>query len=445
MATFKLTDGLVEAIEPEARDVYAWDSALPRFGVRVTKAGARIYLVQYRAKGAAGEASRVRRITIGQHDGDLWNVTKARSAARKLLAAVDLGSDPFADREAEREASHQAALAAQAARAAEAREAERRDRENVEALVNVYVERRLAQRRSGVEAARLLRHGPVVAWGSRHISEIRRGDVAELLESIAQRSPAVARSTYAELRPLFDWAVDRDLIAASPCASLTAPPRPKARDRVLADDELHLIWRAADRLGFPFGPVIQLLMLTGQRRAEVAGMRWEELDLDAGLWRIPAERSKNGKAHELDLCPEALTILRTVPEAGPHLFPARGEGAVRGFSATKRRLDEIVEELRAEDAAKAGVKPPKAPIPAWRIHDLRRTAATGMAAMNFPPHIVERVLNHVSNTQAGLVGVYQRHEYRPERKAASTAWGARVAAIISGQPAPSNVVVMRAG
>lgn len=117
---------------------------------------------------------------------------------------------------------------------------------------------------------------------------------------------------------------------------------------------------------------------------------------------------------------------------------------MRGFSATKRRLDAIVEDLRAEDAAEAGQEPPAVPLQAWRIHDLRRTAATGMAAMNFPPHIVERVLNHVSNTQAGLVGVYQRHEYRPERKAAATAWSARVAAILKDERLPSNVHALRA-
>jgi len=216
---------------------------------------------------------------------------------------------------------------------------------------------------------------------------------------------------------------------------------------VLSDDELRLIWRAAGDLGYPFGPALKLLMLTGQRRAEVAGMMWREIDLEAGVWRIPAERSKNGQAHELDLSPEALKAIKAVADLrsnSPYLFPARGGGAIRGFSATKRRLDALIEALRRQDAEKAGEAAPETPIPAWRIHDLRRTAATGMAAMNFPPHIVERVLNHVSTTQAGLVGVYQRYDYRAERKAAVTAWSARVAAVVAGRPAPSNVVAIRA-
>lgn len=444
MARLKLTDGIVEGVEKGGADVYLWDSALPRFGLRVTKAGARIYLVQYRPKGAASAGPKTRRVIIGQHDGELWNCTKARAAARKILAAVDLGQDPFADRQAEREARDQAAAAAQAERAAQALEARRREKETFGVLVEAYIERRLSKRRSATEAARLLRHGPSTAWGSRHIASLKRSDVADLVETIAQRSEAVARSTYAELRPFFDWCVERDLIDLSPCASLTAPPRPKARDRVLAADELRLIWRASGELGFPFGHVLKLLMLTGQRRAEVAGMRRSELDLEGGHWRIPAERSKNGQAHEIDLPPEALEIIKTIPDTGDLLFPARGEGAVRGFSATKRKLDATIEELRKADAERAGQEPPEKPLPAWRIHDLRRTAATGMAALGFPPHVVERVLNHVSGTQSGLVGVYQRHEYRSERKAALTAWCAHVAAVQEGREAPSNVVPLRA-
>lgn len=442
MAKLKLTDGIVEGVEPAASDIYLWDTALPRFGLRVTPSGSRFYLVQYRAKAASG-AGKTRRISIGQHDGDLWNVTKARAAARKLLAPVDLGGDPYAERAAEREAQQLRDLERQAALA----EAERREKEGFATVLDAYVARRLIARKSAREATRLLKHGPAAAWGSRHVGAIRRSDVAALIETIRERSPAVARATYAELRPFFDWCVERELIDVSPCQGLTAPPRPKSRDRVLTDAELCAVWRGAEALGYPFGPVIKLIMLTGQRRSEVGGMRWEELDLDKAQWRIPAERSKNGQAHELDLCPEAIGILKDVPNTGPVLFPARGprETAepVVGFPAVKRRLDAVIEEQRKEAATKAGQKLPK-PLAPWRIHDLRRTAATGLAGMGFPPHIVERVLNHVSGSQSGLVGVYQRHDYRAERKAASLAWGAHVAAIVAGGAPASNVVSLKA-
>ncbi len=444
MASLKLTDGLVEGIEPGSKDVYVWDTALTRFGVRVTPAGSRIYLVQYRAKAMPGEASKTRRITIGQHDGDLWNVTKARAAARKLLAPVDLAQDPFAAREAERQAAAAARAALAEEQARQIRDAELRARDSFSAVADRYIDLCLSKNRSGGESARLLRHGPVKAWADRYIVDIRRSDVADLIDRIKGRSGPVARATYAALRGLFGWCVERDLIAASPCEGLTAPPRPQARDRVLADEELKAIWCACDELGAPFGPLIQLLMLTGQRRAEVAGMRRSELDLAAATWRIPADRAKNGKAHEIDLCPKALAIIAAVPDQGDYLFPARQRaereagGAVRGFSATKRKLDELIEAARR----KANPQDTKPGTP-WRLHDLRRTAATGMAAMNFPPHVVERVLNHVSNTQAGLVGVYQRHEYRAERKAASLAWGAQVEMIRKGEKLTSNVRALR--
>jgi integrase len=461
MATLKLTDGLVEAVEPTERDVYLWDTALPRFGVRVTTAGARVYLIQYRAKGGQGEGSKTRRITIGQHDGDLWNVTKARAAARKLLAPVDLGQDPFADRENEREARRQAAEAA----ARLAREAEERQRDNFKAVAARFIDLAAKTNRTWAETERLLKFGdaeprqgkrrsghitkpkaaigPMQAWADRHIADIRRSDVADLLDAIKKRSPAIARATYAALRGLFAWCVERDLIAISPCEGLTAPARPAARDRVLSDDELRLIWQGSDRVGYPFGPVFKLLMLTGQRRSEVAGMTWAEVDLEAAIWRVPAARTKNGKAHEVDLNAQAVAVLKELPKNGPLLFPARGDGVVRGFSATKRRLDELMEQARRSEAEKTGAAYDPSDTKPWRLHDLRRTAATGMAALAFPPHVVERVLNHISGTQSGLVGVYQRHEYRPERKAALTAWGLHVATVVSGEEPASNVRKLR--
>jgi integrase len=453
MATMKLTDGEVEKIEPGEADVYVWDSVLPRFGVRVTKAGARIYLVQYRAKAAPGAPSKTRRFTIGKHDGDLWNVTKARAAAKKLLAPVDLGEDPFGDREKARaeEAAAQAARAEEQAR--RTREAEQRRRDSFEAVTERYVAC-LTTNRSGAETARLLRYDAVPAWTGRHIAEIRRSDVGDLMDAIKTRSPAVARALYAALRGLFGWCVERDLIGTSPCHHLTAPPRPEARDRVLSGQELQIIWKACDRLGYPFGHAIKLLMLTGQRRNEVGGMTWAEVDLDSATWRLPKERTKNGKAHEIDLNPQAVAILRemTAKRVGDEVFPARkapkrraasdeaerAEGGLRGWSAAARRLDRYIADVRRE------AEPPiKGDMPAWRLHDLRRTAATGMAGLGFPPHVVERVLNHVSGAQSGLVGVYQRHEYRPERKTALEAWGAHVEAAVTGVAPASNVTPMK--
>jgi integrase len=185
--------------------------------------------------------------------------------------------------------------------------------------------------------------------------------------------------------------------------------------------------------------VFRVLLLTGQRREEVAGMRWREIDLDAGQWTIARERCKNGKAHTVDLSPEAVQMLDPLGEAAaPRLvksaeeedlvFSTTGRTPVSGFSKSKARIDARMQGILGDK------------FQPWRTHDLRRTAASGMAALGFQPHVIERVLNHVSGAQGGLVGVYQRHEYREERRRAVMAWGAHVMGIVSADKSPSNVV-----
>jgi integrase len=434
MAKLKLTKTTVEAVTPEKSDVFLWDSLVPRFGVKITPSGSRIYLVQYRAKAAPGQKSVIRRVTIGKH-GELWTVEKARGEAKTLLAAADLQRDPFEERRTERHDKAMAEIASIAEAEERARADAIRERDEFSKVADRYIELRLGQNKSGDESARLIKYDAVPTWTGRHISEIRRADVADLIDGIRSRSPAVARATYAALRGLFSWCVERDLIQHSPCEGMKAPPRVTARDRVLSDDELLTVWRGCTALGFPFGTAHKILMLTGQRRSEVSEMEWSELDLDAAIWRIPKERTKNGKAHEVDLCPLAVTILKEIPEISEFVFPARGGGGVQGFSAAKRQLDETI----AKDMKRAA---PDASMAPWVTHDLRRTCATGMASMNFPPHVVERVLNHISGTQSGLVGVYQRHEYRDERRAALLAWGAHVEAIATGKRPASNIVAI---
>jgi integrase len=443
MATHKLTDGYVEALTA-GKDRTVWDTALARFGVRITPAGKRLYVVQYRAKAAPGVPSVSRKVSIGEHDGDLWNATKARAAAKKLLGAVDTGGDPVAERQASAEAVARAKDEAAALAARTQAEAAARERDRFEAVAERYIASGLDGKRSAGETARLLRQGPIAAWSGRHVASIRRSDVAELLDTIRRRSLATARLTYAALRGLFGWCIERELVEASPCDHVKAPPRPPARDRVLSDDELAAIWHSSNAVGHPFGPIVKLLMLTGQREAEVAGMRWSEIDLTAATWVIPKERTKNRREHLVDLSPQALAIVQAVPRTGELLFPARksparkharSEGAdpgpVVGFSAAKRLFDGDVMRKTKEPLPSAALAP-------WRFHDLRRTAATRMAELGFEPHVVERVLNHASGVTGGLVGVYQRHEYRAERKAALAEWGAKLTAIV-GPPPPSNV------
>lgn len=394
----KLTKQAVEAlpVEAGARSV-VWDTEASGFGVRVTGAG-RTYFVRYRAGSGRG-ASR-KDFSIGKH-GAPWTVDSARKQARIILGKVADGQDPQAEKVSARTPTNGTSF------------------EDVASLfLDRHVRRKL--RPSTIrdyESIVLKRLVP--EWGTRQTRDIRRSDVHALLDPIEDETPVMARLTFAVTRRLFGFALERDLIDESPCAGLKGPAVPKARDRVLSDDEMRLVWEHSAKMGFPFRQAFRLLLLTGQRRSEVGGMKWSELDLDAAVWTIPAARAKNGRAHLVDLAPEAIAEIRATPRIGEYVLGVAGRSPLQGWSKAKRNLDAKLAEVAAETGA---------PAPStWRIHDLRRTAATGMAGLGFGPHVVERVLNHVSGAQGGLVGVYQRHEYRNERKAALMAWASIVA------------------
>ena len=426
MARLKLIKTAIEAQEPKDKDHYLWDSVLPRFGLRVTPKGARIYLVQYRAKAAQGHGNKTRRITIGQH-GKPWTIDLARDEARRILAKVDLGQDPFDDREQDLQARQREIEAAQL-----------RKLDNFGSVADRYIAY-CARLKTGKEIARHLRHDIIPHWKARHIADISRRDVRSLLDTITMRSPSVSRLAYAAMRGLFAWCLERDLIDHSPCQGIKAPPRSTARDRVLSDQELITIWTAADSMGYPYGPIIKLLILTGQRLNEVCDMTWAELDLETNVWRLPKERTKNGKAHELDLSPQARDLIDQALRMGRFVFCARGGGTgFRGYSAAKRKLDKIIHQIRLK------ADPLCAPMEPWRVHDLRRTTATGCASLGFAPHVIEWVLNHISGARGGLVGVYQRHQYRQERKAALITWGGYVEGLVTGKTPDSNVIPIRA-
>jgi integrase len=234
-------------------------------------------------------------------------------------------------------------------------------------------------------------------------------------------------------------------------AGLKAPTAETARDRALTDDEVRLFWAACDKLGWPFGPMFKLLLLTAQRRDEVGGMEWSEIaPLAKRVWTIPREKAKNDRAHEVHLSDLAVEIIDELPkisrpradgngtQPSPYLFTTNGERPVSGFSKAKGRLDKhMVQALRA-GFGEAGKDPAKAEIEGWILHDLRRTAATGMARLNIAPHVVDRILNHVSGTIRGVAAVYNRHTYLDERGAALTAWGRYVENLV--RPAPANVL-----
>jgi integrase len=387
MATAKMTDLTVSRMTAPAtgrREIY--DETLPAFGMRITSTGVKSWFLMTRIGG------KMSRLTLGRYPA--MGLSKARQSARSKLEEIARGTDPRATRPAPRRP------------------------DTVRNVIEEFMTRHAKANRSWREVERIFNHDVIPVWGNRPIAAITRRDVLDLLDSIVDRgSPIMANRTLANVRKLFNWAISRDIIEASPCTKVTPPGPAVSRDRVLTDDEIAAIWRASEGLGYPFGTFVQVLLLTAQRRDEVASMRHDDVDLAAAVWTIPREMTKGDRAHEVPLAPRAVALIGKPPTvvaetASPFMFTTTGRTPISGFSKAKATLDRL-----------SGVTN-------WRLHDLRRTAATGMARLGIAPHVVEKVLNHQSGVISGVAAVYNRAGYDTEKRAALEAWADRVGAII---------------
>lgn len=257
---------------------------------------------------------------------------------------------------------------------------------------------------------------PVACIAARQVSmpsPIINGSTAgAILDALVQEgTPSQANHALGNIKTLFRWCVDRDMLAVSPIDKIRKPAKKNSRARVLTDAELVKVWHAFEAEGYPFGFMGKLLLLTGQRRGEVTEMRWDQINVGNRTWTIPAELAKNSREHVLPLSDAALAVLKSVPRLSEvRVFPARNNdaNAISGFTRAKDRFDRL-----------SGVTD-------WTIHDLRRTVATGLAQLGVAPHIIERVLNHVSGTFAGVAGVYNRFQYQDEMRSAMERWAVHV-------------------
>jgi integrase len=378
-------------------EAFAWDTELAGFGLRL-QGQRRTYVAQYRANG------RTRRVTLGT--ADRLTPTQAREGARKVLARVSLGDDPQAERAAKRV------------------EAERTFAKVVDAYLAI---KQSELRPVSFRIAKLYLTGPYFrplhAMG---INEITHPDIAARLSAITRaHSTHTAAAARRAISALFKWAMEEGWAQSNPVIGTRRPADPKPRDRVLSDAELVVIWNACG--DDDYGRILRLLILLGARRSEVGGMRSGELDLDAGTWTLPKERSKNHRAHTFTLPTAALAIIGMVPRSErDHLFGTRAD---RGFTAWDHGR-------AALDCHLAGAVKP------WRLHDIRRTVATKMADIGIEPHIIEAVLNHYSGHRAGPAGVYNRSAYERAVKAALARWSEHVLALVEGRA--SNVVALHA-
>jgi integrase len=255
------------------------------------------------------------------------------------------------------------------------------------------------------ESERLL--GKFQSLFEKPLKQITRSDVVRVLDEIvASGTPYRANRALAALKKLMSWALDRGMIDVNPIAGLRPPHKERARDVILSDAELASLMRAAEAEGYPFRDAVKLLILTGQRRSEIAEMRWSEVDFDRSLWTIPAARSKNGQSHEVPLSDAAISLLRSLPRFinSDWVFTTTGSSPISGFGRLKRRLHSAVG------------------TPDWRMHDIRRTVASGMARIGVDPHVIEKVLNHKSGVISGVAAVYNRYGYEKEKRTALNRW-----------------------
>jgi integrase len=416
--TKRSIDELKSKAKAEGCTLFLRDDDLTGFGAVATKSGACRYFIEYRL---AGRDLPQRRMTIAKHGA--VTADEARKLAKEGLGKVAGGADIAQQKKEAREKLTGVTF-----------------RDLIERYLGIHAKnsKYWTQKR-----ARLL-SDDLKALHGKPAALIKRTEIVAAIDKVHGRSQSAARALFADIRPILAWAHDRAAIEQNPIAGMKGPQSSDARDRVLSDDEIKAFWQAASEQGWPFEGVLKALLLTGQRREEVAGLRWREVELDAGVWTIAKERCKNGKAHAVDLCPEACRLLsdpkdpRLQSRANDLVFSTTSTTPVSGFSKVKKRVDARMKELLGDK------------FEPWRIHDLRRTAASGMAALKFQPHVIERVLNHLSGAQGGLVGVYQHHDYREERREAIMAWGAKVMEIVGEEKeereekAASNVVSLRA-
>lgn len=403
MPSGRITKRAVDALPLGPNDLFLWDDELKGFGLRLTPKGSKSYVFQYRMGGREAPS---RRYTIGGH-GSPWTPEKARKEAERLLIMVRQGIDPVqADQERRRQAVDLAFDS------------------YVESFTNLYLKKRWKQWQLG---AGVLRREAVPVLRSKPLPRIKRSDLSPIWDRLQDR-PAVARLTHATLRKLFRWAVNRGDLERSPLDGVEPPPPVAARDRVLSDEELVLAWKCSSKLGAPFSGFFKMLILTAQRREEVAGLDWSELDRAARVWTLPGYRTKNGKPQLVPLSQPAFQVLDDIVGGSPWprqglVFSTTGTTPISGFSKAKLKLDTLMQENLA---AGADLKP-------WRAHDIRRTVATGLQRLGVRFEVTEAVLNHLSGAKSGIAGVYQRHDWAAEKREALESWGSHVGCLVGSE------------
>ncbi|HTW54277.1 MAG TPA: site-specific integrase [Stellaceae bacterium] len=374
-----LTELAIRAAKPlEKGAATLWDASLRNFGCRINRGGAKSFIV------LLGSG---RRKTIGRFP--IISLAEARAEAKRVLAEKTLGMDK------------PPTIALGEALGLFLADAQKRNKVRT---VNDYT--RLLQR-----------HLAKLAKVS--VGDVATRNIVHILDRLRD-TPSEAAHFLAATRIFFNWCIRRTYVSANPCAKLTAAKSPP-RERVLSDAELAQVYRCATTYPFPFGAVVRLLILTGQRRGEIGLLRWDWIDEQKHSITFPGEFTKNRRSHTFPYGQMVADILAALPRTSSYVFPPahehlKGAGvtAVNGWSNLKRAFDRSLNDV--------------AP---WTLHDLRRTFATNLAALAVRLEVTEKLLNHVSGSFGGIVGIYQRHTFQDEMRAAIEAWETKLAQIIA--------------
>ncbi|MDH3242073.1 MAG: integrase arm-type DNA-binding domain-containing protein [Alphaproteobacteria bacterium] len=394
------------------------DAKMTGFGMRITPSGHASYVVQYSTRNSLGKKIRPR-YPIGPVS-DI-SLADARDLARDVLAQVRQGKDPARER-------------------IEARNAPPPPKpHSFGEAVDRFVAEELIKQTEGSQQIAKSYLARLDQWRDRPIKDIGRLEIIDFVDAVVASGRREKQHGYryagarvlSILRVFFGWAKDKGLIDENPAQAIRSPfarGEKKSRERFLTEVEIARLWPALDKMGFPFGSMGKMLLVTGQRRAEVAKMRWAEVDLEGALWTLSSDRTKADREHLVPLSSLALEVLAEIPHfnEGDFVFTTTaGAKPVSGYSKAKRAIDELI----ASDGGE--------PMDEWRFHDLRRTLATHIAGIRhpgsrepaYPPHILGAVLNHSPGALMGVTSVYNRWAYLEEKREALEAWANRLRAI----------------
>lgn len=409
MAVSKITKRTVDAAVCPAgkRNVCLWDDSVKGFGLVITSNGARTYVVQYRI---GGRDARTRRYTIGRH-GSPWTPHTARERALDILQLVRTGVDPI---DSERDA-----------RRATDDDEEDRVHFDFDNFADRFIEKHVKanELRSLRDIEGTFNRDLRPWFKGKSIRRITKADVKAMLAHVADRSHPAANKAHKWLNRLFTWGIKHDRLDDSPMYGLTKPFGEPKRDRVLDRSEIRTLMAALPAIARVFQALVILLLLSGQRLREVAGMRWEEIDLERDEWIIPATRTKNKLKHLVPITRQMRAILMEVSGGSTDLrgvvLTTNGRTPISGFSKAKAALDAAIDAL-----AGVGV------VPGWVYHDLRRTLSTGCGELRIRIEYAEAVLNHISGTKGGVAGTYHLYQYREEKQEALQSWADHVERVL---------------